>query len=328
MIMLLRTAFHLSLLTMVTACSLSPDLPEQSPPLADMEEPLELRTEPNDDDARLAMPLGMFSGIYLADAHDTLAAKLDEAEQLQIARVIENSPADQAGLQVGDLVLEVAVDDGEAKAITRPSEWRQIEQNAKPDSVVKMIVDRAGREARTELRLVPRLRAPERTLTERYREEQRIGVVVRTATEVEARQADLGPGGGAVIVGLSQRSPWRTAGLRFGDLLVAIDQQAMTHPQELLAAARDEQRTTLDVTFVRDGKRQTVTAPLTAREHEMNEISLPLLFSYESDRGRSEWSLLLGIFNYRSTAAAWRFRLLWLIGFGGGDADQLLEQDG
>ena len=37
----------------------------------------------------------------------------------------------------------------------------------------------------------------------------------------EARAAGLGPGGGAVVVGLSERSPWRAAGLRFGDLIVA-----------------------------------------------------------------------------------------------------------
>jgi hypothetical protein len=60
----------------------------------------------------------------------------------------------------------------------------------------------------------------------------------------------------------------------------------------------------------------------------MREISLPLLFDYQADRGRSEWSLLLGLVNYRSTAAAWRCRLLWLIGFGGGDADRLVEIDG
>ena len=50
--------------------------------------------------------------------------------------------------------------------------------------------------------------------------------------------------------------------------------------------------------------------------------------SYESDRGTSETSVLLGMFNYKSTEAAWRFRLLWLFSFGGGDADRLIEVDG
>jgi C-terminal processing protease CtpA/Prc len=326
MIAIPRIASHLALLATFTACSLSPDLPKQSPALADMEEPLDLRIEPNDEQQRLALPVGTFSGLYLSDARDTLAAKLEEPDSVKIERVIENSPAHLAGLQAGDLVLEVEVDGEGAKTIGRPSQWRQLELNAKPGTKVVLFIDRAGREAETEITLVKRLRAPDRELAERFREEQQLGIVVRTATEFEARTADLGPGAGAVIVGMSQRSPWRAAGLRFKDLIIAIDNQPLTHPQELLAAARDEARESLQVTFVRGGETKTVEAAKTNREHEMTDISLPLLFSYEVDRGHFEWSMLVGLINYQSTAAAWRFRLLWVIGFGGGDADQLLEQ--
>ncbi|MFN3243425.1 MAG: PDZ domain-containing protein [Planctomycetota bacterium] len=323
---MLRTVLPLALLALpFGACSLSPDLPEQSPALADMEEPLDLRTEPNDEARRTTMPAGTFSGIYLRDARETLEQKLNDPESVVVERIVENSPAARAGLQVGDLLLEVEVDGGEARTIGTPSQWRQLELDAKPGTRVTMFVDRAGREAETELTLVERLQPAARELTERYREEQRIGVVVRTATEVEARDAGLGPGAGAVIVGMSAKSPWRRAGLRFEDLIVALDEQPLAHPQQLLTIARDSERDTLDVTYVRDGERRTVAASLTHRATETTEVSLPLIFSYESERGRSEWSFLLGLFNYRSTQAAWRFRLLWLIGFGGGDADELLE---
>ncbi|MFQ5517227.1 MAG: RNA polymerase sigma factor, partial [Acidimicrobiia bacterium] len=76
-------------------------------------------------------------------------------------------------------------------------------------------------EAEAVVQAMERLRPADRGETERFREEDRVGVVVRTATEVEARAVGLGPGGGAVVVGLSRTSPWREAGLRFGDLIVA-----------------------------------------------------------------------------------------------------------
>ncbi len=309
------------------ACSLSPDLPLQPPPLSDLEEPLDLLAEPDDETARVKLPAGSFSGLYLEDARDTLASKLDQPGQLRIAQVIENSPGAAAGLQVDDLLLEAKIGDGPAKVLQRPSEWRQLELDHPAGTALTVVVDRAGREAVARLQLIARTRPAARIAGERFREEQRIGVVLRTATEVEARAAGLAPGAGAVIVGLSRGSPWRIAGLRFGDLLTAVAGQPLAHPQDLLNAARPTTTERLQLEYLRDGEKHTVEAMLTTRNQDVREVSVPLLFSYAADRGATEWSCLIGIFHYRSTAAAWRFRLLWLIGFGGGDADRLLEVD-
>lgn len=312
---------------MLGGCSLSPDLPDRSPALADMEEPLDLRAEPDDEVARQGLPPGSFSGLEVEDARATLTELLDEPTSLRIARIVENSPAAAAGLEVGDLLLEAKVGDGVPIALQRPSEWRQLELTTPSGTHVALVVDRAGREAKTELQLVPRLHPATRAPTERFREEQRVGVVLRTATEVEARAAGLGPGGGAVVVGLAHGSPWRTAGVRFGDLLVALDGTPIAHPQDVLAQLRVATAERAKLAFVRDGQRREVDVALSRRASELHEVTIPLLFSYETDRGRTETSLLLGLVNYRSTAAAWRFRLLWFIAFGGGDADRLLEVD-
>ena len=64
------------------------------------------------------------------------------------------------------------------------------------------------------------MRPPDREPAETFREEQHAGIVVRTATEVEARAAGLGAGGGAVLIGLAANSPWRQKGLRFGDVIL------------------------------------------------------------------------------------------------------------
>ena len=307
------------------ACSLSPDLAETPPALRDMEEPLDLRAEPEDEAARAAMPAGTFSGLYLKDARATLEAKLNDPEAVVVDRVVENSPADRAGLRPGDLLLEAVLEDGEAREVATPSEWRKLELTAKPGSKLTLVVDRAGREAETELTLIARVRPSRREAAERYREELRVGVVVRTATEVEARNAGLGPGGGAIVVGMSQKSPWRRAGLRFGDLVVAIDGEELTHPQQLLTKIREAADDHLNLAYVRDGERVEVEAGLTTRASTLREISIPPLFSYEADRGQREWSVLLGMVRYRSTAAAWRFRLLWIIALRSGDADELQE---
>src|SRR5204863_9943281 len=101
-----------------------------------------------------------------------------------------------------------------------------------------VVIDRGGVERKAEVGVVARVRAPERQDTTRLREESRVGVVLRSATEVEARAAGLGPGGGAVVVGLAAGSPWRAAGLRFGDLLTSIGGREVAHPQVVLDAIR------------------------------------------------------------------------------------------
>jgi hypothetical protein len=77
--------------------------------------------------------------------------------------------------------------------------------------------------------------------------------------------------------------------------------------------------------IVRDGQPVQVEAGVSERESELHTVEIPLIFSYESDRGRSETSILLGIFKHERTKAAWRTRLVWFIELSGGDADRLEE---
>ncbi len=322
---LLALALALPPLGLAGGCASA--LPVEPPPLVDMEEPLELFAEPDDEAARRALPLGGFTGAHVGDARDSLDALLGEAEGVEVVRVVENSAADAAGLVPGDLLVEARAGDAPAVPLRHPSEWRALERDAAPGSSIAVVVDRAGVRFGAELDVVARVRPAGRGEVERLREEDRVGVVVRTATEVEAHAAGLGPGGGAVIVGLSKRSPWRAAGLRHGDLLVEVDGRAVAHPQVVLDAIRageDE----LDVVYVRDGQRAETVAALSDRERTVREVYVPGLFSRERSRDRTTTSAVLGIFKKEHTPAASRYRILWIFRFGTGDTDRLEEVDG
>lgn len=316
------------LLLLLSACAT--DLPRQSPPLTDWEEPLALFEEPDDESARAGLAFGSFTGAHVADARGTLDDLLGGGPSgIEVVRVVENSPADAAGLRVGDLLLEAGEGAGR-RTLSYPSDWRAVELAAEPGEPLSVVFDRANRRGRTTVVPVARLRAPDRQPSERFREDQHVGVVVRTATEVEARAAGLAPGGGAVVVGLSRQSPWRRAGIRFGDLLASIGGQELAHPEQLIgavataAASGDE----VSIEFWRDGERLSIEAPVTERAQKLREVNLPPLIRYTAERGRAETSLLLGLIRHESTRAAWELRILWLIRFSGGDADRLLEVDG
>lgn len=302
------------------------DVPKEPPPLTDMEEPLDLFEEPDDESERRNLPLGSFTGATVTHGATSLDELDDEAAGLLVRKVIENSPADAAGIYEGDLLLEAQDASGRIVELAYPSQWRALELSAAPGSRITVLLDRAGRELRTEIEVVRRVRPPGRKPAERFREEQRIGAVLRTATEVEARNAGLGPGGGAVIVGLSRASPWRRAGLRYGDVLTRVGDRPVDHPQVVLDVVREaEPRDELDVEFVRDGESATLTAAVTRRATDITDVSIPPFFEYETERGETEWSVLMGLVGYEGTKAAWKLTLFWLFHFAGGDADVLEE---
>lgn len=306
--------------------SLGSELPEEPPPLVSMEEPPALFQEPDDEDARVALPLGGYTGLHVTDGRRSLGGLGGEPDGVLVQRVVENSPADAAGIEDGDLIVAVRPRGGAERDVRWPSEWRDVELAAEPGTVLTVVVDRAGVEDATDVTVVRRVRPPNRDAVERYREEERVGVVLRTATEVEARAAGLGPGAGAVVVGLAAESPWRACGLRFGDLLVAVDGAEIAHPQVVLDALREaEQGTSVTLTVRRGASAFDVAAPVSRRVQTVRRIAFPPLFSYGAERGESELSILLGLVKRTATEAAWEWRILWLFRFGGGDADRLEE---
>ena len=312
----------LLLLCLLAGCSLlAPKINKTAPALYDMEEPLALHQEPADEQERRALPSGGFTGVYCTDSRQSLAELGEEPEGVLVDRVVENSPGAFAGLVKGDLILEA---NGEPVLYT--SEWRKLELDSKPGTKITLLYDRAGAERETTLEVAPRAWAAQRQETQRYRDEDRTGIVVRTATEVEARGAGLGPGAGAVLVGMSRGSPFRGVGLVYGDLLVEVDEAPIEHPNVLLAAIRDaEKDAKLKITYVRGGERLEVEAPVSQRAKQQQMVDIPLLYYFERDRDRVTWWVFFGIYKHTRTAAATEARILWIFKARSGDSDRLEE---
>ena len=312
----------LPLVLFLVACSTSKP-PREAPPLPDLEEPLALMGEPDDEEARLALAPGGFTGIRVGDARQSLDALVGGSEGLLVTEVVENSPAEAGGVLEGDVLL-AAIVDGHETLLEWPSQWLELELATEPGGAIALALDRAGRELEREVEVVARVRPAGRRDAPRLREEAKVGVVVRGATEVEARGAGLGPGGGAVIVGLARSSSWRDVGLVYGDLITAIGEEEMPHPQVLLDAIRAaEPGETLPLTVVRGAETFPVDAPIGRRERNLTDVHVPLIYRYHREPGRRETSVLLGIYRYRATDAAWDVRILWIIRFGGGDSERL-----
>ena len=309
-------------LPLIAACS-SSGVPTSAPPLFDLDEPLALMEEPEDEAARQALDPGGFTGIRVGDARTSLDALVGESEGLAVTDVVENSPAQGADVAEGDILVAYR-EGGREELLEWPSQWRRLEQATPAGTELTLILDRAGLELERAVLVVPRLVPLEREPAPRLREGARVGLVVRGATEVEARAVGMGPGSGAVVVGLARSSPWRAAGLVYGDLITAVDGALVGHPQVVLDAIRGaEDRSELTLVVWRGGERAEVVAPLSRRERELSRFKIPLIWSYEAEPRKSETSVILGLVRVRRSEVAWDCRLLWVISFGGGDSDRL-----
>jgi len=309
-------------LFLLSGCAfLAPKINQEPPALHDMEEPLALHEEPDDEAARRELPSGSFTGVFVRESTQSLDQLGSAPEGVLVERVVENSPAQFAGIERGDLVVEA-----DGKPIRYLSEWRKLELETAPGAEIRIVLDRAGAERETKLTTERRAAPAARQDTERFREENRVGVVVRTATEVEARAAGLGPGGGAVIVGLARTSPWRAAGLVYGDLIVEANGREISHPNVLLEVIREApENAKLKVAFTRGGERREVEAAVSRRAQEQQIAQVPLLYYYEKDRDRKRFWVFFGAYKRIVTPAARETTVLWLFKFRSGDSDRLEE---
>ncbi|HKB26015.1 MAG TPA: RIP metalloprotease RseP [Methylomirabilota bacterium] len=153
-----------------------------------------------------------------------------------VGRVAESGPAAAAGLRTGDLVTRV-----DGRAI---SNWEDLDQ-AIADSrgrPLTLSVDRGG-EART-LSVTPRKTTVRDPIFRDPKEAWELGAGPRLTPQIGA----VNPG-----------SPAEKAGLRTGDLVIAVAGQPVFTPDELMQAIQKRAGQTFDVTLERDGRTQTVS---------------------------------------------------------------------
>jgi C-terminal processing protease CtpA/Prc len=302
------------------------ELPTQADPLAEMDVSRERLPLPKDEDERLKLPLGVFTGVEIGDSRQTLEAQLDAPEGVLVGRVVENSPAVAAGIAEGDILLKAGVNNTTPTPLHWPSDWYKLEQTTPPEAKIHVLFDRAGRSGETDIKPVQRLAPPRRLEAATFREEAKVGVVVRNASEVEARKAALARGEGCVVVGLASSSPWRKAGMVFGDVITDINGEPIANPQALLTAInRLNPGDDVRIGVFRDDRKVTLDTSVSRRIKQTKEFDIPLLFSYENNGGIEKTSVLLGLYNHRRTAVASRVTLLWVIRYTVGDATRLEE---
>ena len=207
--------------------------------------------------------LGVFIQEVTEDIADSLG--LDSAKGALIASVTEAGPADEAGMQAGDVIIRF-----DGKDVVKSRDLPRIVAETPVETTVDVEVVRGGErkilsvtlgelEQAENGGLLSRTQTKEKTNNTRI---ENIGLTVAPLTEELAEKFDLDTGEtGIVVVEVTDGSPAANKGVQPGDIIRRLNQSAITSVDRLtegIASAKKEGRKGVLMLIESDGQTRFV----------------------------------------------------------------------
>jgi serine protease Do len=161
--------------------------------------------------------------------------KLDSNKGALITDVVEDSPAEEAGLEKDDVIVKIG-----DKPIEDGQDVRNIIGFTAPDTTVKMTIVRNGKEKMLKVKVGSKEQSD---LADTSELGQEFGLSVLTATEEVAEEYEVKEGEGVVIGDVKSSSPADYAGLRKGMVILSVNRQAVSTVGEFNEILEDSEET-------------------------------------------------------------------------------------
>ncbi len=204
-------------------------------------------------------------GVQIQGLTEALAesVKLPDTKGALVADVIAESPAAQAGIRIGDVIL--AFNDQEIGAMR---DLPRLVANVTPGEKPSVTVWRQGekRNLRVSITAVPDKALAATKVTPQPAEGVRLGVVLAPITDELRQRLDVAEGvEGALVVEVESGSPAAREGLRPGDVIVQAGEKPVFTPDDVVGvvqAANAGDRNRLLLLINRQGNQRFVTVQL------------------------------------------------------------------
>lgn len=222
------------------------------------------------DAERAAKP---WVGLYVMNVNDRVANKLDiDAEEgVVVVKVVEDGPADDAGIESGDVIASIGGSD-----IETVSDVRDAVTDASVGDSLAFTVERDGSESTYNVTVGER---PTREGKMSSKSESRghgrsgslgsagIGAVIASLNEDLAEKLEIETEEGVVVVGVRDGSPADDAGLQKGDVIVSVGGETVDGISDVTEAVRGaEIGDMLTIVVDREGESANPSLSVTVEE--------------------------------------------------------------
>ncbi len=182
-------------------------------------------------------------GVMIQKLTPEMAEKFEHDQGVLIAEVVENSPADKAGLRQGDLIIEF-----DGKTVESPHDLQRSVTSKKVGDQIEITIDRAGeiKQLEVTLEVAPGAGKKSRRTTSEAQEENIVTEMGLVLSEVPARQArqeyGIRPARTVLLVEEVKRgSIAQRHGLQPGAIIVEVDRRNITGLDEFIDYLEEKQ---------------------------------------------------------------------------------------
>lgn len=228
-------------------------------------------------------------GVYTQKIDKDLAEafNLDQDNGIVVVDVVDDSPADEAGLKRKDVIIEF-----NGKKVGGSEPLTDFVRDTKIGDKVEVVVLRKGEKKTLTVEIgkkpESRWRDRDRSLytTDFFRKNLAVsighrgylGVAIQDLNEQLGDYFGVKDGDGVLITEVIEDSPAEKAGLKAGDVIVGADDEDITDSEDIFDALSDkEDGDTVSITYLRRGEKHTVPVEVTEESYSMHNVSLPSL---------------------------------------------------
>jgi len=183
-----------------------------------------------------------YLGVTIQDMTSDLAKSfgLEKEEGILISEVVTNSPADQAGLQSGDVILEL-----DGKKVESVSSFRNTIALTAPGATVTLKIRRDGKDLTRKVTIgkLPDEEVQTAAPAAPDSVAARLGIAVEPLTPQWKERLGLKEERGVVVSRVAPESPAAAFGIREGDVVLSVNRQSVASPKEFMEALERSKKT-------------------------------------------------------------------------------------